>query len=360
MEKNKEKRYKVFVIMPFGDDFFEMFEMLKREFAQNYEFSNAAEEGNIANILQDIIEPIYKADIIIADLTGLNPNVMYELGIAHSFGKKTIIITKDNLSELPFDLKQYRAKDYSTHFIKFAELIAFLRINMEGAVDGKVDYSNPVKDFLRLSGINDIKPYDEQQSILEDIDENGFLDFLAEIENNGNVLTNEIEKMTSEMKEMSDGVSNCTKEIERVKKTGGNTTAVFIKKQVKKAAKYIDSFSQSLRSHNVSLETGWDKVESNTLALLENEIAQSEQNRESLMNYMVSLKEMKKAISNSNTSIESFRTSMGKVMGLERTLNQAVKFADADLKSYLAVTERMSGSIDRILAKSKFVIGNID
>ncbi len=90
--------------------------MLKSKFSEDFEFTNAGDEGNQQNILMDIIQPIYESDIVIADLTGLNPNVMYELGLAHSFNKKTIVITKDDLSQLPFDLKQYRAKDYDTHF----------------------------------------------------------------------------------------------------------------------------------------------------------------------------------------------------------------------------------------------------
>lgn len=89
-----DSKKNVFVIMPFQEEFFEMYEMLKMEFADNYEFTNAGEEGNQQNILRDIIEPIYQSDIVIADLTGLNPNVMYELGIAHTFNKKTIVITK--------------------------------------------------------------------------------------------------------------------------------------------------------------------------------------------------------------------------------------------------------------------------
>ena len=84
---------KVFVIMPFQEEFFEVYEMLKMKFSDRFEFSNAGDEANQQNILKDIIQPIFEADVVIADLTGLNANVMYELGLAHSFNKKTIVIT---------------------------------------------------------------------------------------------------------------------------------------------------------------------------------------------------------------------------------------------------------------------------
>ena len=142
MEKSK-----VFVIMPFSDDFFESYEMLKEHFQDDFEFSHAGDEDNQQNILADIISPIYAADVILADLTGLNPNVMYELGLAHSFNKKTIIITRDDLGKLPFDLKQYRAKDYSTHFKKFFDLIEYLEKNLRGAVNGTVVFSKTVSHF---------------------------------------------------------------------------------------------------------------------------------------------------------------------------------------------------------------------
>ena len=99
----------------------------------------------------DIIEPIYKEDIGISDLSGLNPNVMNELGIAHTFNKKTNVITKDDLSLLPFDLKQYRVRNYSIHFSKFEELIEYLDINMDRAVNGSIFYSDLVKDFIKFS-----------------------------------------------------------------------------------------------------------------------------------------------------------------------------------------------------------------
>lgn len=36
-----DSKKNVFVIMPFQEEFFEMYEMLKMEFADNYEFTNA-------------------------------------------------------------------------------------------------------------------------------------------------------------------------------------------------------------------------------------------------------------------------------------------------------------------------------
>jgi nucleoside 2-deoxyribosyltransferase len=50
---------------------------------------------------------INQAAFIIADVTGRNPNVMYELGIAHTLGKPVIIITQE-INKIPFDFKHLR------------------------------------------------------------------------------------------------------------------------------------------------------------------------------------------------------------------------------------------------------------
>lgn len=350
---------KVFVIMPFQDEFFEIYEMLKIEFFEKYEFTNAGEEGNQQNILRDIIEPIYNADIVIADLTGLNPNVMYELGVAHTFNKKTIVITKDDLSDLPFDLKQYRAKDYSVHFKKFAELLEYLKVNMDGAIDGNVSYSNPVKDFMTLAGIENSNWYSEAPVDLEDDSDKGFLDFLVEIEVNTNYLAKDIQQMTEEMETMSQGVSESLAEIERVNKTGGNSVASFARKETKKVARYVDEFVTKLRVHNRSIETLWDKVEQNILGLLENPYVTHEENKQNLVKYLQSLIGMQIAIRASNKSVEELKNSMEKNKGLERSLNQAIRFCVEDLTTYIGNTERISTSIDKIITKSAFVVRDV-
>lgn len=47
-------------------------------------------------------------------------------------------------------------------------------------------------------------------------------------------------------------------------------------------------------------------------------------------------------------------------LGIERSMNQAIGFLDEDLTTYLSFTEQMIAGIDRIIAKSKFVVGDID
>ena len=350
---------KVFVIMPFQEEFFEMYEMIKMKFAEKYEFTNAGEEGNQQNIMRDIIEPIYRADVVIADLTGLNPNVMYELVVAHTFNKKTIVITKDDLSTLPFDLKQYRAKDYSAYFKKFEELIEYLKINLDGAVDGKVSYSNPVKDFMTLAGVENKSWFYEAPLKLEDNTDKGFLDFLADIEENTDNLSKDIEQMISEMETMTNGVSESTEAIERVNEGGGNGTASFVRKEAKKVAKFIDDFATKLRNHNQTIETLWDKVEMDTLGLLENQYAMHDSNKQSLVGYLISLKNMQSAIDEGNNSVEDLKESMNNNIGIERSLNQAIRFCVEDLSTYIYNTQRISSSIDKIMLKSKYIVGDI-
>ncbi len=63
------------------------------------------------------------ARLVIADLTGRNPNVFYELGIAHSFAKPLISIA-DSASSLPFDSKDERIiplGDYATTGLTYAQ-----------------------------------------------------------------------------------------------------------------------------------------------------------------------------------------------------------------------------------------------
>lgn len=63
-------------------------------------------------IMADIWKHIRSSIVIIAELTGRNTNVFYEVGLAHALGKPVIIITR-NEEDAPFDLKALRYLYYN-------------------------------------------------------------------------------------------------------------------------------------------------------------------------------------------------------------------------------------------------------
>jgi nucleoside 2-deoxyribosyltransferase len=59
------------------------------------------------DILEDIWQSINAADFVIADITGRNPNVLYELGIAHALAKPVLILSRE-AADIPIDLATRR------------------------------------------------------------------------------------------------------------------------------------------------------------------------------------------------------------------------------------------------------------
>lgn len=58
-------------------------------------------------IVQDIWHSMRRARLIVAELSGRNPNVMYEIGLAHAIGKPIVLLTR-NEDDVPFDLRALR------------------------------------------------------------------------------------------------------------------------------------------------------------------------------------------------------------------------------------------------------------
>lgn len=62
-------------------------------------------------IIQDVVRLIATSRVVLCDLSGKNPNVLYEAGIAHMLGKDVILITQ-NMEDVPFDLRHHRVISY--------------------------------------------------------------------------------------------------------------------------------------------------------------------------------------------------------------------------------------------------------
>ena len=113
---------KAFVLMPFSQEFDDVYnDFIKPTLeAVGFEVSRADEIKGQNNILRDIIQGIANSDLIVADLTGENANVFYELCIAHHLRKPDIRITQC-IDDYPFDLRMYRVLEYDTRFSKIGK-----------------------------------------------------------------------------------------------------------------------------------------------------------------------------------------------------------------------------------------------
>jgi len=102
-----------FYLCPFSEPFNSIYSdhIIKLLDSEKFTVQRADEIFGIQPIIEDIWEGINSASIIIADVTGRNPNVMYEIGMAHTVGKPVVIITQ-NIEDVPFDLKHYRCIIY--------------------------------------------------------------------------------------------------------------------------------------------------------------------------------------------------------------------------------------------------------
>jgi len=108
-----------FIIMPFKEEEFNqtIYSKVIKPFIEN-EFKISCyrvdEDGLPDRIDNKIYSYILRASFIIAEVTTRNPNVMYELGLAHMLEKDCIILTQSPNSQVPFDIQRISAVPYET------------------------------------------------------------------------------------------------------------------------------------------------------------------------------------------------------------------------------------------------------
>ena len=115
----------VFVVMPFGlEDLQVVYEDYVKPTIEGQCYLRCIRGDDMFGsevIMDDIIAAISNAEIVVADLTGQNANVFYEVGIAH-VGKPVLLLAQ-SVDDVPFDLRHRRVLiyDYSPHGCKRLE-----------------------------------------------------------------------------------------------------------------------------------------------------------------------------------------------------------------------------------------------
>ena len=158
--KLQRERDRVFVAMPFEAAHSKTLWKLIQSTCEIHELVPRRGDSNQAahSIVADVLEELETAQIVLADLTGLNPNVLYELGIAHVRCDSVVLLCQRGQA-LPFDLASIRCLFYDLSTASGREELAvslgrileeFRQPGKPTIIDGSTERTQSVVADLRL------------------------------------------------------------------------------------------------------------------------------------------------------------------------------------------------------------------
>lgn len=131
MRNYRGRARSVFVLMPFGEPWSDR---IWNEHIRLYLkvapdgkkiIVRRADDMYGQGIMEDVYEGIVTATLVLAECTGRNANVLYELGMAHSLGKRTVLLSQ-KAADIPFDLQRFRFCIYEDNSPGYPRLRQFL------------------------------------------------------------------------------------------------------------------------------------------------------------------------------------------------------------------------------------------
>lgn len=127
-----------FIIMPFTDKLNPIYESIIKPVIKDLKLEclRADEIFTSKPIVEDIWYNVKRDRFLIADLTDRNPNVFYELGLAHALNKEVILLTQD-INDVPFDLRHFRIIVYQNSISGADKLKSTLKDFINEQINGK-------------------------------------------------------------------------------------------------------------------------------------------------------------------------------------------------------------------------------
>jgi hypothetical protein len=131
----------IFVIMPFLKELKPVYDDHIRPAAENMNLTIARGDDffTAKSVVSDIWNAMNACRIVIADCTGRNPNVFYEMGMAHTLGKPVILIAQ-NREDIPFDIQHIRYLIYNFTPRGMMEFEKILTATIESELKGQFSY----------------------------------------------------------------------------------------------------------------------------------------------------------------------------------------------------------------------------
>ena len=335
MSQEIERILRAFVLMPFDPEFDAIFNNLIRPALEEvgYDVKRADSILNQQNILKDIVRGIAEADLVVADLTSLNANVFYELGISHAMQKLTVLLTQSS-EDIPFDLKSYRVISYSTHFNEASQLSQTLKEIGEKAKNGKLGFGNPVADFVPHMRGAKFPPVTEAERAMmeaegkrevetEEREEKGILDFVVDGEKSMKDIAEYVVRMTKATQEIGKKLQQRTAEVQKIAQSGAPGTASRVHKLAAAVAMDMIQYAKRLEEEQPKLHNAWELFDENISGRVQTTQIHTNEDKETALKFRSSVDKLRSEIRRAVDGVQGYRAAIARMGGISRDVNRA-------------------------------------
>ena len=344
MGEPKEQKPMAFVIMPLSDGFDKIYEGFLVETLREagFEVCRADNIRSAQNILKDIVRGIEKSDLIVADLTDSNPNVFYELGLAHALHKPIIMLSQE-IKDLPFDLRSYRVIQYTTHFREMDQARNQLKGLAAGLLSGEAAFSSPVSDFLGKP----VKSISQRSTEDREAGESGFLDHLVDMEEGLKRLTESWTAFGSQTEELGQATDKVNERFEYLQNKPDRASARQVRDLMMSLAQKLGGYTKFLSAENDKYAPELERTRASLEAVVGYQNPQTREKREQLKGLLSALGTSEDAARQALAEISRMTDTLREIPAVERTFNRAKDWAVKQLRRFTGNIEQTISMISR-------------
>jgi hypothetical protein len=303
----------------------------------------------MGEIPEQIFRQIRDAHVVIADLTGANPNVMYELGLRHTTGKLTVQLGERG--RLPFDVAAIRTIMFKRTDAGLVEarrsLIQALAVGLECGGD-------PVAATRVWFEQSTITPSDvhDSNTAPEPDDEPGFLEKLADTEDGIQALGQALTTASAITEEVSRILVDGSAKVTALE--GGHGTSAAKLAVANRVAALLEDPAARLRIASIEYAQSVERIEPG-LAYMLSRLANEPDQLAEAPEFPHQLQQLVSAAGGSIEGTLAFKSTIDDMGNATRSLRQVSRRLSDTLKSLADTSGRVADwqmLIDRIPTSS--------
>lgn len=350
-----EGRHTAFVIMPYASAFDGLYEDFIRGVLTDvgFEVTRADEVTTSTGIMSTVISGIKESCVIVADLTDDNPNVYYEMGLAHALHKPVIYLAQ-NVDELPFDIKAYRVIHYTRDYAVMKTAEKNLSEVARGVFDGSTIFGNPFSDHegVRITPTCPTGPVatndeaEQQESDDNDVPA-GILNYRVTVEEGMNDINKLTEMIGERTGQIGDDMASTTAKLTASLSDTGPSQARNQLAAVRLLAQELSSYARFLSGANDDYGETIERVRPALEGWLTAVEVQTDEDEATLRELLPTLDRVEAVTLEAKEVLDDFTSNLGELPNVERSFTRARNQVVDRMRRFIGNIEQLISMIAR-------------